>query len=96
MPAPEVDRLTGGAGNGLFHAGGKWTMAGKGGDNEFVFSAPGSCTITDFPRLSRTRSSSKNQIVFGNSGFNLDLGGAGTKLKLLPATPFSSMPSAPS
>ena len=43
-----ADVLTGGGGNDVFYAGGDTTMTGAGGANEFVFSAAGKNTITDF------------------------------------------------
>jgi Ca2+-binding RTX toxin-like protein len=50
-----VDKLTGGAGGDVFFAGGKTTMTGKAGANQFTFSAPGSNTVADLPFPPRTR-----------------------------------------
>jgi hypothetical protein len=75
-----ADRLTGGAGNDVFYAGGKTTMTGGGGANEFVFKTAGSNMIKDF------HVSAKNELVFSNAGFNLGrTGGAATPIKLTPA-----------
>jgi Ca2+-binding RTX toxin-like protein len=69
----------GGAGSDVFFAGGKTTMTGGAGTNEFVFSAAGSNTIKDFT------ASTTNEIVFSNSGFALGLSGATSTPKPLPA-----------
>ncbi len=61
-----VDVLKGGAGNDIFFAGGKTTMTGAKGANEFVFSAPGSNTITDF-----TASAANEMLFVSGSGFSL-------------------------
>lgn len=65
-----TDLLTGGAGNDIFFAGGKTTMTGKAGANEFVFSAPGAVaggnTIADF-----TASASNQMLFISGSGFSL-------------------------
>ncbi len=61
-----ADVLTGGAGNDVFHAGGKTTMTGNGGTNEFVFSAAGSNTIADF-----TASATNEMLFISGSGFSL-------------------------
>jgi hypothetical protein len=74
-----VDKLVGGAGGDIFYAGGRTTMTGKTGTNEFIFSAPGHNVITDFS------ASITNEIVVSNSGFNLKLSGAGSKPTLLPS-----------
>jgi Ca2+-binding RTX toxin-like protein len=66
-----ADVLTGGPGNDWFYAGGGTTMTGGAGSNEFIFSAPGTNTITDFA------ASKTNAIDFSNSGFNLGLTGTG-------------------
>jgi hypothetical protein len=73
-----VDKLVGGAGGDIFYAGGRTTMTGKTGTNEFIFSAPGHNVVTDFS------ASITNEIVVSNSGFGLKLSGAGNKPKLLP------------
>ena len=60
-------------------------MTGKGGANQFVFSAPGlSNTIADF------NASSTNELVFSNSGFALGLSGASSTPQALPTTLFTS------
>ncbi|MGH7063783.1 MAG: M10 family metallopeptidase, partial [Stellaceae bacterium] len=68
------DRLTGGAGDDTFFAGGDTKMTGKGGANKFVFAATGSNTITDFA------ASVANEIVFV-SGAGFALPGAGKTAK---------------
>ena len=75
-----ADALTGGLGNDVFYAGGDTTMTGGAGTNEFIFSAPGTNTITDFT------ASATNEIFFSNTGFNLGLSGTGP----LPAGLFTS------
>ncbi|HEY1258312.1 MAG TPA: hypothetical protein VGF34_03625 [Stellaceae bacterium] len=64
-----ADLLTGGTGSDVFFAGGKPTMTGGAGANQFVFTAPGSNVIKDF------QGSAANELVFRNSGFNLGLTG---------------------
>jgi RTX calcium-binding nonapeptide repeat (4 copies) len=61
-----ADVLTGGPGNDVFYAGGKTTMAGGTGTNQFTFSAAGSNTITDF-----TASSTNKMEFISGSGFAL-------------------------
>jgi hypothetical protein len=75
-----ADRLTGGAGNDIFYAGGKTTMTGGAGTNEFVFHHPGLNTVTDFMVVSAT-----NELVFSNKGFHLGLNNASTTPMVLPA-----------
>ncbi|MGC2416056.1 MAG: hypothetical protein WA459_25595 [Stellaceae bacterium] len=65
-----ADTLKGGAGNDIFYAGGKTTMTGGAGTNQFTFADIGSNTIADFA------SSGTNELVFSNSGFNLGFSGA--------------------
>ena len=60
-----TDSLTGGAGNDMFFAGGHTTMTGGTGADDFVFSAPGSNTVTDF--------STFDHIDLSNFGFSLGL-----------------------
>ncbi|HEV2335891.1 MAG TPA: hypothetical protein VGS13_10370, partial [Stellaceae bacterium] len=57
--------LKGGAGNDIFYAGGKTTMTGGGGANQFTFAHIGTNRITDFAV------STGNELVLRNSGFNL-------------------------
>ncbi len=64
-----ADVLTGGDGDDEFTAGGKTTMTGNAGANQFRFLAAGSNTITDF------KASAANELVFSSSGFNLGLAG---------------------
>ncbi len=76
-----ADALTGGAGSDVFYADGDTTMTGKGGANEFVFTAPGaSNTIADFA------TSATNELVFSNSGFSLGLSGASSTPQALSAS----------
>ncbi len=77
-----TDLLIGGAGGDVFYAGGKTTMTGSVGANEFVFSAAGHNTVTDFA------ASASNEIVFSNSGFDLGLTDASRRPKSLPASLF--------
>jgi hypothetical protein len=79
-----VDTLIGGSGNDTFFAGGRTTMTGAAGTNEFVFSAPGRNTITDFG-FSLT-----NELVFSNSGFDLGLKNATMTPTVLPASLFTA------
>ena len=60
-----VDTLKGGAGNDIFYAGGKTTMTGGAGANQFSFAHIGTNKITDFG------ASAKNELVLRKSGFNL-------------------------
>ncbi|MGC2412099.1 MAG: hypothetical protein WA459_05315 [Stellaceae bacterium] len=60
-----TDTLKGGAGNDIFFAGGKTTMTGHGGANQFTFAHIGTNGITDFG------ASTSNKIVLRDSGFNL-------------------------
>ena len=73
------DVLLGGAGNDIFYAGGKTTMTGGRGANEFIFSAPGRNNVIDFHAFSG------DELVFSNSGFDLGLKGAGEHPRRLPA-----------
>ena len=57
--------FAGGAGADIIKAGATATMAGGGGANQFIFSAVGNHTISDFA------TSASNAIVFRNSGFDL-------------------------
>ncbi len=76
-----LDKLTGGAGNDVFYAGGDTRMTGGAGANEFVFSAAGTNTIADFGI------SSTNELVFvSGSGFTLS--GATPALQHLPTGDF--------
>jgi Ca2+-binding RTX toxin-like protein len=75
-----TDVLTGGAGNDIFYAGGRTTMTGGAGTNEFVFTRPGSNKITDFSLFSAT-----NELVFSNSGFGLKLTNATMTPMVLPS-----------
>jgi Ca2+-binding RTX toxin-like protein len=74
-----ADSLFGGAGNDIFYAGGKTTMTGKGGANQFTFADIGTNGITGFA------ASSSNEIAFSNSGFALGLIGATSTPQALPA-----------
>jgi Ca2+-binding RTX toxin-like protein len=65
-----ADSLIGGAGNDVFYAGGRTKMTGGNGANEFIFSAAGRNTVTDF------HASFGDELVFSNSGFKLGLKGA--------------------
>ena len=67
-----ADVLTGGAGNDVFIAGGKTTMTGNAGTNQFQFLAAGGNTIKDFG------ASAANELVFSSTGFNLGLAGTST------------------
>ncbi len=60
-----ADTLIGGAGNDILHAGGKTTMTGGAGKNQFTFADIGTNGITDFA------ASATNEIVVRKSGFNL-------------------------
>jgi len=60
-----ADTLRGGSGNDIFYAGGKTTMTGGLGANQFTFAHIGANRITDFG------ASASNEIVLRNSGFNL-------------------------
>lgn len=60
-----ADTVTGGAGDDVFFAGGKTTMKGGAGANEFVFTAPGNNAIVGFA------ASGSNELVFSNAAFNL-------------------------
>ncbi|HEV2098556.1 MAG TPA: hypothetical protein VGR45_06465, partial [Stellaceae bacterium] len=78
-----LDKLTGGAGNDVFFAGGSTTMTGKTGTNEFAFFGPGAANvIADFA------ASATNEIAFSNFGFSLGLPGASAAPKALPTTLF--------
>jgi len=79
-----ADVLTGGPGNDVFYAGGKTTMTGGAGTNEFAFGASGSNTIADFT------ASATNEIAFSNSGFALGQSGATATPKALPSGLFTS------
>jgi Ca2+-binding RTX toxin-like protein len=59
-----ADTVKGGAGNDRLHAGGDTTMTGGGGADQFVFTGPGSNTVTDFRP-------GTDELVFGNAGFDL-------------------------
>jgi hypothetical protein len=74
-----ADVLIGGAGNDIFYAGGRTTMTGGTGTNEFVFHHPGRNTITDFA-ISTT-----NELVFSNNGFDLGLKNATMTPMVLPS-----------
>jgi Ca2+-binding RTX toxin-like protein len=79
------DALTGGAGDDVFVAGGKTTMTGKAGANEFTFLAPGPTNkIQDFGF------SGTNELVFSNAGFNLGQSGAGSMPLALPTSLFTA------
>ena len=73
------DVLTGGAGNDVFYAGGRTTMTGGAGANEFVFAHAGHNTITDFAF------SPTNELVFSNKGFDLGLPNATSTRAVLPS-----------
>lgn len=76
-----TDVLTGGLGNDVFYADGATTMTGAAGSNEFVFKTIGAANfIKDF------HVSAKNELVFGNAGFNLGLGGGSATPKELSKT----------
>ena len=78
-----IDKLTGGAGNDAFFAGGHTTMTGKTGANEFVFNGPGpGNVVADFA------ASAQNQIVVGNFGFSLAQSGASATPEQLPSNLF--------
>ncbi|MGH7065237.1 MAG: hypothetical protein ACREET_14270 [Stellaceae bacterium] len=78
-----IDKLTGGAGNDALFAGGKTTMTGKTGANQFVFSGPGSANVVaDFA------ASVQNEIVFSNFGFSLGQSGASATPQQLPGNLF--------
>jgi hypothetical protein len=74
-----TDVLTGGAGDDIFTAGGKTTMTGGTGTNQFRFLAAGNNTIKDFG------ASSSNELVFSSSAFNLGLGGTSTPQMMTPS-----------
>ncbi|HEV2334514.1 MAG TPA: hypothetical protein VGS13_03345 [Stellaceae bacterium] len=57
------DTLQGGAGNDVFYAGGKTTMTGGAGANQFAFAHIGTNVITDF--------GAGDELVLRKSGFNL-------------------------
>jgi hypothetical protein len=75
-----TDVLTGGAGNDIFYAGGRTTMTGGAGTNEFAFNHPGQNTITDFAF------SPTNELVFSNNGFDLGLNNATMTPMVLPSS----------
>ena len=77
-----TDSVLDGAGNDILFAGGRTTMSGGAGANEFVFSAAGRNTITDF------RASSSDKLVVSNLGFRLGLRGATQNPKRVPASLF--------
>jgi hypothetical protein len=79
-----ADTLIGGSGNDIFFAGGRTVMTGAAGTNEFVFSAPGRNTVTDFG-FSLT-----NELVFSNSGFELGLKNATMTPTVLPTSLFTA------
>jgi Ca2+-binding RTX toxin-like protein len=74
-----IDSLIGGAGNDIFFAGGRTTMTGGVGANEFTFDAAGRNSVTDF------RARNGDKLVFSNSGFRLELPGATQHPKKLPS-----------
>jgi hypothetical protein len=79
-----TDKLTGGAGDDIFTAGGKTTMTGNAGANQFTFLTAGNSNfITDF------KASASNELVFSNSGFNLGQGGASATPQALPSSLFT-------
>jgi Ca2+-binding RTX toxin-like protein len=57
-------------------------MNGSAGANQFIFSAAGQNTVTDFSAASR------DKLVFSNSGFDLDLSGATDTAQKLPGSLF--------
>lgn len=78
-----IDKLTGGAGNDAFFAGGRTTMTGKTGANKFVFYGPGPANVVaDFA------ASAQNEIVFGNFGFSLGQSGESATPEQLPGNLF--------
>ncbi len=79
-----TDTLKGGAGGDIFYAGGKTTMTGHGGANQFTFAHIGTNGITDFG------ASTNNKIVLRDFGFNLGIDeGLGTgSLRHLAASVF--------
>jgi Ca2+-binding RTX toxin-like protein len=79
-----TDTFTGGFEDDVVFAGPDTTMTGRGGTNEFAFSAPGNNTITDFA------ASPTNEIAFSNSGFALGLSGATSTPQPLPPGLFVS------
>jgi filamentous hemagglutinin len=81
-----TDKLTGGDGDDVFIAGGKTTMTGNAGTNQFRFLAAGSSNvIADFG------GSASNELVFSNSGFNLGLSGAGATPQMMTPSEASTL-----
>ena len=77
--------FTGGAGADIVKAGAVATITGKGGANQFIFSAAGIHTITDFS------ASTTNEIAFSNTGFALGLADATAAPQALPLALIGSL-----